>query len=207
MTPADFLTRWHASGGAERANYGLFLHDLTTLLGVAPPDTVTDDPAADAYVLEKLVQFDDGAGRKFIGRIDLYKRGCFVLETKQGTSTPDEQQAADRADADALGHGPTATARRRKGHALRGTPKWEHMMTQAYNQALGYVRALPATEPHPPFVVVIDVGFCLDLYANFSGVPDAYVPFPDPRRARLRLDQLTDDPTRELLRRGSIRLG
>ena len=35
MTPAYFLTRWQASGGAERANYGLFLNDLTALLGIA----------------------------------------------------------------------------------------------------------------------------------------------------------------------------
>jgi hypothetical protein len=78
MTPADFLTRWQASGGAERANYGLFLNDLTALLGVPPPDAVTDDPARDAYVLEKPVTFNDGAGKKSTGRIDLYKRGCFV---------------------------------------------------------------------------------------------------------------------------------
>ena len=200
MTPADFLTRWQASGGAERANYGLFLHELTTLLGVAPPDAVTDDPARDAYVLEKPVTFNDGAGKKSTGRIDLYKRACFVLETKQGTTSPDEQQAAERADAAALGHGPTAPAKRRKGHALRGTAKWEAMMTQAYNQALGYVRALPPTEPRPPFVVVVDVGFCFDVYANFSGVPDAYVPFPDPRRARIRLENLADEAPRTLLR-------
>ncbi len=82
LAPADFLTRWQSSGGAERANYGLFLNDLTALLGVAPPDAVTDDPARNAYVLEKPVTFNDGAGKKSTGRIDLYKQGCFVLETK-----------------------------------------------------------------------------------------------------------------------------
>ncbi len=199
QTLADFLTRWQPSGGGERANYGLFLNDLTALIGVAPPDAVTADPAQDAYVLEKPVTFNDGAGRKSSGRIDLYKRGCFVLEAKQGTASLDEQKKAAQAEAAALGFGPTA--KRRKGHALRGTPKWEQMMTQAYGQALGYVRALPPTEPRPPFVVVVDLGFCIDLYANFSGVPDAYVPFPDPRRARIRLDQLADDATRALLNR------
>ena len=29
------VPRWQASGGAERANYGLFLNDLTALLGIA----------------------------------------------------------------------------------------------------------------------------------------------------------------------------
>lgn len=61
--PADFLTRWQASGGAERANCALFLNDLAALLGVAPPDVVTDDPTRDAYVLEKPVMFEEGGGK------------------------------------------------------------------------------------------------------------------------------------------------
>ena len=33
----DFETRWLKSGGAERANYGLFLQDFCDLLGVPRP--------------------------------------------------------------------------------------------------------------------------------------------------------------------------
>lgn len=50
---SDFESRWKTAGGAERANYGLFLQDLCALLGVAPPDPTTDNPAQDAYVLER----------------------------------------------------------------------------------------------------------------------------------------------------------
>ena len=82
----EFEARWQPSGGAERADYSLFLTDLCDLLGM-PRDATTDSPAQDAYVLERAVTFDDGAGKKSTGRIDLYKRGCFVLETKQGTDT------------------------------------------------------------------------------------------------------------------------
>ncbi|MCB2380502.1 hypothetical protein LGH70_23110, partial [Hymenobacter sp. BT635] len=85
MTYPEFEARWRVSGGAERANYGLFLQDLCDLLQVPRPDPTTDHPAQDAYVLERAVQFDDG-GRKSTGRIDLYKRNCFVLETKQGVN-------------------------------------------------------------------------------------------------------------------------
>jgi hypothetical protein len=42
-------------------------------------------------VLERAVTFNDGA-KKSTGRIDLYKRGCFVLETKQGTDSANAQQ-------------------------------------------------------------------------------------------------------------------
>ena len=74
--------------------------------------------------LERGVQFND-SGKKSLGRIDLYKRGCFVLETKQGTDSPDAQQQAQRAE---LGLPPE---KRRKGHAVRGTTKWAEMMQAA----------------------------------------------------------------------------
>nr|WP_262903486.1 DNA methyltransferase [Hymenobacter psoromatis] len=194
VTYPDFLARWQASGGAEHANYGLFLQDLCDLLGVPRPDPTTDDPAQDAYVFERGVTFDDGVGKRSTGRIDLYKRGCFVLETKQGTDTPDQQALAAKAE---LGQ---AAGKRRKGHAVRGTAKWGQMVEAAREQALRYVRALPASEPRPPFVVVVDVGYSVDLYSNFAGVGDSYVPFPDSQQFRVPLLALADPAVRERLR-------
>jgi hypothetical protein len=194
VTYSDFEARWRPAGGAERANYGLFLTDLCDLLGVPRPDATTDSPAQDAYVLERAVTFDDGAGKKSTGRIDLYKRGCFVLETKQGTDTPDTASKTELAQ---LG---LPAEKRRKGHAQRGTAKWRQMMESARQQALGYVRALPASEPRPLFVVVADVGYCLDLYSNFAGVGDSFVPFPDSQRFRLPLSALANEETRAMLR-------
>ena len=193
MHYTDFETRWLKSGGAERANYGLFLQDFCDLLGVPRPDPTTDNPAQDAYVLERAVTFDDGGGKQTTGRIDLYKRGCFVLETKQGTTSPDEQAAAEKAQ---LG---LPAEKRRKGHAVRGTAKWEQMMRAAQEQALRYVRALPASEPRPPFVVVVDVGHCFDVYSNFAGVGDSYVPFPDSAHSRFYLPALAKPELRAQL--------
>ena len=194
MTYPDFEARWLRSGGAEHANYGLFLQDLCDLLEVPRPDPTTDDPTQDAYVFERGVTFDDGAGKRSTGRIDLYKRGCFVLETKQGTDTPDQQAKAAKAE---LGQ---ATGKRRKGHAVRGTAKWGQMVEAAREQALRYVRALPASEPRPPFVVVVDVGFSIDLYSNFAGVGDSYVPFPDSSKFRVLLPALADPAVRAQLK-------
>nr|WP_309509640.1 DNA methyltransferase [Hymenobacter sp. KCTC 23674] len=81
----------------------------------------------------------------------------------------------------------------RQGHATRGTSKWRQVMEAARQQALGYVRALPASEPRPPFIVVVDVGYCLDLYSNFAGVGDNYVPFPDSQTYRIALADLADE--------------
>lgn len=193
MTYPEFEGRWRPTGGAERANYALFLQDLCDLLQVPRPDPTTDNPAQDQYVLERAVEFRDGSKRS-TGRIDLYKRGCFILETKQGTDTPDQQQKLDRAE---LG---LPAEKRRKGHALRGSVKWEQMMQAARQQALGYVRALPPDEPRPLFLLVVDVGYCIDVYANFAGVGDSFVPFPDQTRFRLPLSALADEGTRQLLR-------
>jgi len=74
----EFIERWEKSGAAERANCQIFLAELCTLLDVPPPEPTTPDPRLNAYVFERDVAFPDGG----IGRIDLYKRGHFVLEAK-----------------------------------------------------------------------------------------------------------------------------
>jgi hypothetical protein len=83
---------------------------------------------------------------------------------------------------------------------VRGTAKWGQMMEAAREQALRYVRALPPSEPRPPFIVVVDVGHCLDLYANFAGVGEGYVPFPDSNSFRIMLPALAQEEPRARLR-------
>ena len=145
MIYSDFDTRWTGSGGAERANYGLFLHELCALIGVAPPYPTTDNPAQDAYVLERAVVFADGTTgptfRTSTGRIDLYKRGCFVLETKQGTDSPEKQKAADRAE---LGLPPEKRRKGRAGHCQVGTNDANGSATGAWLCPCPAVRRTPA---------------------------------------------------------------
>jgi len=150
MTISDFLNHWREAAGAERANKDSFLLDLCDALGVERPRPTTNDPERDLYVFERSVarSREDGTS---IGRIDLFKAGCFVLEAKQADD------------------------------AKRKTPSWEQAMNGACGQALGYARSLP--EP-PPFVLVCDLGYCLDVYAAFDG-SGHYRPFPDGQRKRL----------------------
>ena len=75
-----FIHRWAESGAAERANYQLFLSELCALLEVPPPEPTRPDDADNAYVFERNVHFLEDDGSTSIGRIDLYKRGAFLLE-------------------------------------------------------------------------------------------------------------------------------
>jgi hypothetical protein len=50
------------------------------------PSSTTDADPVDAFLTRCPVRFDHGDGSHSTGRIDLYKRGCFVLETKQGVA-------------------------------------------------------------------------------------------------------------------------
>ncbi len=80
---ATFIDRWKVAGGTELANYQLFLTDLAVLLDLPGPEPATGDPRTDAYVFERPVRFVHGDGTESAGRIDLYRRGSFVLEAKK----------------------------------------------------------------------------------------------------------------------------
>ncbi|MCK6388778.1 MAG: class I SAM-dependent DNA methyltransferase, partial [Zoogloea sp.] len=77
---------------------------------------------------------------------------------------------------------------------------WDSAMVAAHKQADQYVRALPADEGRPPFIVVVDVGRNIELYAEFSRSGGNYTAFPDPKHFRIRLADLRRADIRERLR-------
>src|SRR5690606_35903264 len=155
----------------ERANYQLFLTELCDLLEVPRPDVTTTDDTQNAYVFERAVRFDNRDGTHSTGRIDLYKRGCFVCETKQGVEKDDAEAPLSEAQT-------TRRRSRRRGHGTRGTAAWDDAMLRAAGQAEQYARALPADEGRPPFLVVIDVGHTIELYSEFSQTGGCYSTSP-----------------------------
>lgn len=184
----EFIARWRESGAAERANCQPFLLELCDVLGVERPHPAQADDGQNAYVFERAVTFRNPDGTTSAGRIDLYKRGCFVLEAKQGSDP-------------ALAAAPSPKGRGRRGTAVRGTRGWDVAMQGARGQAEGYVRALPAAEGNPPFIVVVDVGHSFEVYSDFSRAGKTYVPFPDARTYRIRLEELEREEVRDRLRR------
>lgn len=189
----DFIRRWSGgTGGAERANYALFLTELCNALGLAHPEPSSADSAENDYVFERAVRRRDGS----LGRIDLYKRGCFVLEAKQSrqrpvtlTGTPNEKFVEVKDDRQ-----PVASLGRRSANK-----SWDVLMLNAREQAEGYARDLPQDHGWPPFVIVCDVGHCFEIFADFQRM-GKYDQYPDRLHFRIYLEDLRADGTRALLR-------
>jgi hypothetical protein len=172
-----FIDRWRDSGAGERANCQPFLLELCDLIGVARPDPTRNDDRLNLYVFERTVIYPRAYGAVSTGRIDLYKRGCFVLEAKQGCDQPPASAPS--------------TTRIRRGTAVRGGAYWERTMQEARIQAETYARALPPWEGWPPFLIVVDVGHSIELFADFSLSGTRYSHFPEPSNSRILLDDLT----------------
>ncbi|HEX8096562.1 MAG TPA: type IIL restriction-modification enzyme MmeI, partial [Pyrinomonadaceae bacterium] len=194
---SNFIARWKTSGAGERANYQLFLSELCELLGMPRPEPARADDEQNAYVFERAVTFHNGDGSTSTGRIDLYRRGCFVLEAKQGSERHSEAAPLFAGVAETAQAG---GRRARRGTAVRGTRGWDVAMREARGQAEQYVRALPPEEGNPPFIVVTDVGYSIELYSDFSRAGKTYVPFPDSRSHRVLIEDLAREEIRERLR-------
>ncbi|MFO1020217.1 MAG: type IIL restriction-modification enzyme MmeI [Planctomycetales bacterium] len=190
--PSKFISRWRESAASERANYQLFLSELCDVIGVPHPNPSGSDVSKNTYVFERDVKFQNTDGTTSDGRIDLYKQGCFVLEAKQGT------EAQDTSAEPILSSTPK---RLKKGHGVRGSKGWDDAMIRARGQAEMYAKALPADEGWPPFLIVVDVGHSIELYADFTRSGKTYLQYPDPKSFRLLLSDLENEDLRERLRK------
>jgi hypothetical protein len=191
----SFIADWAVTGGSELANTQSFVNGLAALIGVDRPKGSQPDDTQNDYVFERRVFQDNGDGTTSFGRLDAYKRDCFVLEAKQGTDA--DREAAKRGEADFFGK--PATEKLKQGTARRGTPGWAAAMLKAKGQAERYAKALPLEHGWPPFLLITDVGHCIDVYADFSGTGKQYTQFPDASRFRIKLEDLRDGEVRERL--------
>lgn len=185
-----FIETWAASGGGERSNYQLFLTQLCDLLGVPQPERAVEDEARNAYVFERRVTRRRLDGSTTATFIDLYKRGCFILEAKQ--SAKREKRLAEQLGLD--------LPPQRVGSGKRGGAQWDALMRNAREQAEAYAKRLPPEEGWPPFLVVVDVGHVIELYADFSLQGKHYAQFPDRQSYRIYLEDLRDEAVRARLR-------
>jgi len=186
----DLLKKWLGKeGGAERANYQMFLTELCQALGLPAPDP--KGVGLGDYQFEAPVRSEAVLGTKGTGRIDLYRRDCFILEAKQsqvkpGEPPPDEPEAPPPEPirdlfGNIVGH-----------HAAGGKriPRYDRLMADARIQAERYALALPDDHRTPPFLIVADIGRSFELYFDWAGNGRGYGPFPDERRYRVALEDL-----------------
>ncbi|MFB9984835.1 class I SAM-dependent DNA methyltransferase [Mesorhizobium kowhaii] len=193
LLDADFIRRWsNLDGGQERANYSLFLAELCDVIEVRRPDPALAAHDFNDYVFERRVERKRPDGTTEAGRIDLYKRGCFILEAKQ-SRLRGGKKAMPEGQADLFTSAETAPA----DTAASGL---DHVMVQARRQAERYAASLPSDHPYPPFIIACDVGRAIELYADFSGHGRHYAQYPDARQFRIELSQLANPDTRDLLR-------
>ncbi|MFY7759240.1 class I SAM-dependent DNA methyltransferase [Aquidulcibacter sp.] len=187
-----FLDRWSGrEGGAERANYQAFLSELTEVLGVARPDPSAATTELNDYVFERAVR-PVGQPNAQPKRIDLYKRDHFILEAKQSRWRVDNAKYVPNYEQLTLPSLEATTAITRK-------PAWDALMRNAFTQACDYVAMLPPDHKAPPFLIVADVGRCLDVYADWTGTGRGYSSFPDRLNNRILLDDLRDEAVRKRL--------
>ncbi|PYE37487.1 type II restriction/modification system DNA methylase subunit YeeA [Rhizobium sp. PP-F2F-G38] len=193
-----FIRRWQGQeGGQERANYALFLTELCDLLGLPHAQPAAASTEANDYVFERVVREPNREGAPTRRRIDLYKRDCFVLEAKQSRIFGDKSLRGTAGSAENMlafpGMEPQTRGRRGAGRA------WDVLMRNARAQAEDYVRLLPPDHDPPPFLLVCDVGHCIEIYANFRRDGKAYDIFPDRRAYRIYLEDLRDEAIRKRL--------
>ena len=129
------------------------------------------------------------------GRIDLYKRAAFLLEAKQFQDQPAAVTELHLALESA-----GAVSRKRKSAPVRGTSAWDDAMLKARGQAERYVRALPPSDPNLPFLLTVDVGNSIEVFADFTQAGRNDLHFPHPQAFRIRLDHLRRPEIRERLR-------
>ena len=195
MTVEELIAKWERSGGAENANAQPFIIDLCDVLGVNRPAPSEENDAHNTYVFERTVQHVE---RDVVStrRIDCYKRDHFILESKQSSAS---SRRAARFD----GNGeklPQDLAAVKAGMAKRGTKQWVRAMRRAFGQARDYVADLPSDHAAPPFLVIVDVGHVIELYANFSRSGRHYRQFRGPQRFQIGLEELHDPEILDLLR-------
>ena len=179
-----FIARWQGQeGGQERANYALFLTEFCDVLGLPHPDPADARHERNDYVFERVVtrHRDDGDA---IGRIDLYRKNSFVLEAKQSRWKGGDKAIAGQSD---LFSAETDAPERGKPGARRA---WDVLMINAKRQAEEYARALPPSHGWPPFILICDVGHCIEVYADFTGQGKNYTQFPHRQSFRIYLEDL-----------------
>ncbi len=163
-------------GGAERADYQMFLGEFCQALELPAPAPAGAASSGLAYRFEYPVRGDKAQPL----RIDLYKQNSFILEAKQSRLAGGKNAILGQAELFTL----------EKEQARERPNGWDTLMRNAFSQAWDYANRLDAQHDRPPFILVCDVGRGIDVYADFTGQGRNYRPFPSPKTRHIALADL-----------------
>jgi hypothetical protein len=122
----------------------------------------------------------------------------YMFERPVTFSHGDGSSSAGRIDCYRRSHFVLEAKKLKAGAHTKG---FDDGLLRARSQGESYARALPAEEGRPPFVMVVDVGTVIEVYAEFSRSGGTYTPFPDPRSHRILLADLAKPEVLERLRK------
>jgi hypothetical protein len=195
VTLEEFIAECESmGGGAERANYALFIERMCDALGLAKPKYGVGGELGE-YQIDAPLKGGSFRSSLGTGYIDCYRKGHFILEAKQsrrsdGTKkTPIAQQSGQLGLAGGEGEPPA--------EAL--PTGYDKLMRMALAQARHYAAMLPADHPSPKFLIVCDVGRAFELYYDYAGNGRGYDYFPDRQSYRIEIPHLRDPAIRERL--------
>ncbi|QHE78818.1 class I SAM-dependent DNA methyltransferase [Hydrogenophaga sp. PBL-H3] len=164
--------------------------------------------------IEKFIASWQGATASELSTAQSFVMGlCELLGVPKPHPSPEQDYMFERPVTFLHGDGSSSAGRidcYRRGHFVLEAKKlkagthtkgFDDGLLRARSQGEGYARALPAAEGRPPFVLVVDVGTVIEIYAEFSRSGGSYVPFPDPRSHRIALADLARPEIRERLLR------
>lgn len=157
-TLGAFVKSTREAQGAELANAQSIFRELCAALKVKPPKLKS--AGADNHYCFEADVVDAGKQR----RMDVYLRGHFIFESKQGVDP-----------------GAKGAPKGPRGAGVRGTDAWRDRMTAGRLQVGRYaVAAVKRGDPKPPFIVLADLGHKVWIWSSWSKDPvDDYGDFED----------------------------
>jgi hypothetical protein len=169
---------------------------------VATPEAIRNTTAATAAAHAFIARWQHNTASELATAQSFVIELCELLGVPKPHPTPEQAYMFERPITFLHGDGSSSAGRvdcYKRGHFVLEAKKlkvgahtkgFDEGLLRARSQAEAYARALPAQEGRPPFVLVVDVGTVIEVYAEFSRSGGTYTPFPDPRSHRIALADL-----------------
>ncbi|MCL2822577.1 MAG: hypothetical protein FWD57_01165 [Polyangiaceae bacterium] len=188
-TVDDIIARWKSSEAFDQSDSVGFLTELCDAIDLPRPRPAHSIGEENTYSFEHKVRVSNVGESSDTRAVDLYRSGCFMLESV-GKNPGNSLLVAD----DYCASSRTSSPPDRESIA------WEIAMQRAKRRAELCVISLPSSETPPIFLIIVDVGYCFDIYSDFSRSGGPYLHYPHPQKHRIKLVDFAKPSVIELFR-------